>query len=178
MQPVGYRPRPVQHLDFTLFDQAQKQGACRRPRTPAPSKHITPYTNLFGHTDSAIYLRYQSFNMSSSFYPVETTGTITSTWVPLTTTFSAPASCSNLFREVGDVGGGTFMAYDPGYSTLNTSYTCNPSAAAIWWAQYTGTLTTDTTRIGIGPMVCPQSWSVVQTSIVDSSSTFSMCCPS
>lgn len=134
-------------------------------------------SNPAGHNLRASNLITLHNRMSASLYPLETTGTITSTWIPPTTAYSAPASCSNLFREVGPTGG-TLLAYDPNCHSLDSAYTCNPGPATLWWSQELSTSFIYTNRISIGPMVCPYSWSVVQTSILGSSSTFLMCCPS
>lgn len=116
--------------------------------------------------------------MTSSSYPIETNSGTVTTWVPLTTAFSAPQSCTTIFRDIGVSTGGTKQAYDPNYTSLDASYSCVPAPVSVWWSQWSESSSTYTTKIAIGPIVCPLNWSAVQTSVKDRTSTFSMCCPS
>jgi hypothetical protein len=111
---------------------------------------------------------------STTVYAMETnTGTIT-TWLPLPTPFLVTQKgCSTSFRDVNY----GMNAFDPNYSSLDPHYACMPAAASNWWNQPFSPEPTQTTILGIGPMVCPESWNVVQTSTKDMSSVFSMCCP-
>lgn len=72
---------------------------------------------------------------------------------------------------------GGIFAFDPNVSTLDQSYSCVPVAASNWWSQNGQSNTKYTTKLAIGPIVCPQDWVVVQSSTKDESSVYSMCCP-
>ena len=102
--------------------------------------------------------------MSMSTYSIEITGTVTSSWLPLTTAYAVPEVCTGIFRDVGKPGlhGGTLLGYDPNTASLAISIpitgadsACNPVQQTNWW---TGTVsTTGSQKIGIGPLVCPLS---------------------
>ncbi|KPI36168.1 uncharacterized protein AB675_8859 [Cyphellophora attinorum] len=115
---------------------------------------------------------------TSNDYAIETNAGIVTTWVPLSTTYSPTQACRTSFRGVYDGGSNDGLnAFDPNYSTLDSSYSCMPAAASVWWDQPVASDQTATTTLGIGPIVCPESWHVVQTSTKDVTSIFSMCCP-
>ncbi|KAK1533469.1 hypothetical protein CPAR01_10177 [Colletotrichum paranaense] len=111
-------------------------------------------------------------------YPAVTdeNGTVTS-FIALPTAFTPPTSCSTIYR----LNGFSLAAYDPGYGIdIDTRVRCAPPAVTTWWEQ--GRLGLNDgeghTAVSIGPLVCPERWVTVATSIKnDTSSTLAMCCP-
>ncbi|KAJ5833840.1 hypothetical protein N7474_002151 [Penicillium riverlandense] len=113
--------------------------------------------------------------MSNTLYPAEThSGTVTS-FIPLTTIWTAPAGCSGSFR----LDGPSLMAFDPGYGLdINTDVICDPPAMTTWWEQgLLGGGGAYKTEVSIGPLTCPDGYSTVASSVKDVSSTLAMCCP-
>lgn len=115
--------------------------------------------------------------MSATLYPAETNsgGTVTS-YIPLTTAYSASQGCSSSFR----LNGPSLMAFDPGYGIdIDTDVVCNPPAVTTWWNQGNlGGGGGSRTVASIGPLTCPAGFSTVVTSVKDQISTEAMCCPS
>ena len=110
-------------------------------------------------------------------HPPETgTATVTS-WVPLTTAFPYQSGCSTAYwARWGFSAGYNAVAFDPAYGTSVDSNTiCLPSAVTEWWDQGGSTSATITS---IGPIVCPEAYTTASTSILNSLSTFVVCCPS
>ena len=110
---------------------------------------------------------------SAISYPAETAaGTVTS-WLPVTTAWSAPAACSSLVWE----GYPPYLAVnDPGYGIyVDPGVRCLPSAATQWWEQNHNNY--GSTTFSLGPITCPMTYTTVTTSVQDSS-TFIACCPS
>ncbi|KAI5918707.1 hypothetical protein F4810DRAFT_558552 [Camillea tinctor] len=112
----------------------------------------------------------------TDIYPAETlSGTVTS-FIPLTTTFTPSAGCSDFFR----LNGPSLVAFDPGYGLdIDTNVRCLPSAVTTWWEQGRFGDASDGahTAVSIGPLTCPDKWPTVASSVKDSSSTLVMCCP-
>ncbi|KAF1827946.1 uncharacterized protein K489DRAFT_32124 [Dissoconium aciculare CBS 342.82] len=109
-----------------------------------------------------------------SISPKTQGGTVTS-FLPLTTTYTAPASCSSIFQLEGP----DLVAFDPAYALrVDSKVVCNPSAVTSWWLQaLLGVNTADHTDIQLGPLVCPSGWQTLASSVSDKSSTFAFCCP-
>lgn len=104
-------------------------------------------------------------------------GTFT-TWLPLTTQFTAPAGCDRLFWKVVT---DTLAVWDPGYALRipNMSITCQPAQVTTWWNSRDIWTNADlrATQYSIGPIVCPAAYTTA-TAVVDSSgSTLVACCP-
>ncbi|KIM95547.1 hypothetical protein OIDMADRAFT_59344 [Oidiodendron maius Zn] len=100
-----------------------------------------------------------------------TTTSPTTSWMPVTTAWSAPAACSSIIWGAH----APYLALnDPGYGlTVDPGLTCLPPPATTWWEQ-----NNTATAFSIGPtIVCPQAYTTAATSIKDSS-TFVACCPS
>lgn len=112
----------------------------------------------------------------TTVYPAVTSNGAVTSFVPLTTTFTPSTGCSEYFR----LNGPSLVAFDPGYGLdIDTNVRCLPSAVTTWWEQ--GRLGGDDeghTAISLGPLVCPDEWRTVASSIDDKSSTLAMCCPS
>ncbi|KAI1420124.1 hypothetical protein F5Y12DRAFT_792225 [Xylaria sp. FL1777] len=109
-------------------------------------------------------------------YPAVTSdGTITS-FLPLTTSFTPSAECSESYR----LDGPSLVAFDPGYGLdIDPLVRCGPSAVTTWWEQgRLGVGDEDHTVISLGPLICPHEWQTVASSVEDESSTVAMCCPS
>ncbi|KAK7455428.1 hypothetical protein Landi51_02632 [Colletotrichum acutatum] len=111
-------------------------------------------------------------------YPAVTddNGTVTS-FIALPTAFTPPTSCSTIYR----LNGFSLAAYDPGYGIdIDTRVRCAPPAVTTWWEQGRLGLNDGEGHIAvsIGPLVCPERWVTVATSVKnDTSSTLAMCCP-
>ncbi|KAI0595169.1 hypothetical protein F4775DRAFT_570407 [Biscogniauxia sp. FL1348] len=112
----------------------------------------------------------------TSIYPAESSsGTVTS-FIPLTTTFTPTAGCTDFFR----LNGASLVAFDPGYGLdIDSNVRCLPSAVTTWWEQGRFGDASDGahTAVSIGPLTCPDKWPTVASSVKDSSSTLAMCCP-
>lgn len=106
-------------------------------------------------------------------YPAVTVGGTVTSWLPVTTAWSAPAACSTLVWE----GYPPFLAVnDPGYGIyVDPGVKCLPSQATTWWEQDHSSY--GTTTFSLGPIVCPNAYTTATTSVLDSS-TFVACCPS
>ena len=113
----------------------------------------------------------------SSLYPAETdaTGGVVS-YVPLTTSYTPPASCSSVFH----LDGPSLMAYDPAYGIgVNTDVICGPPAVTSWWEQaLLGNPRSAHTALSLGPLICPEPFTTATTAIQRGSSTSVFCCPS
>lgn len=101
-------------------------------------------------------------------------GAVTS-FLALTTTFTVPSSCSNLFKDEGP----SIVAFDPSWGLdIRPQDVCQPRAVTTWWNQGNlGTGGNDRTAVSLGPLLCPQGFSTVASWASDSSSTQAMCCP-
>jgi hypothetical protein len=109
-----------------------------------------------------------------SVYPPETHGGIVTSWVPLTTAFAQSRGCEDLaWSVVLD----TLAVYDPGYGlTVDPNIRCVPPAVTTWWNQ-DRLGANSLTKLSIGPITCPSSYSTGTTIIENESSTFVACCP-
>ncbi|KAK4158586.1 hypothetical protein C8A00DRAFT_28598 [Chaetomidium leptoderma] len=111
----------------------------------------------------------------AAVYPPETNDDVATSWVPLTTTFTPSVGCESKFR----LNGMSLVAYDPGYGLdIDSRVKCAPPAVTTWWEQGRLGRGNDAghTAASLGPMICPNAWSTVATS-VKGSSTQAMCCP-
>ncbi|KAJ5628946.1 hypothetical protein N7490_011174 [Penicillium lividum] len=113
---------------------------------------------------------------SATTIPAQTDGSTITSFVPLTTVYTFPSSCSTKYR----LDGPSLMAFDPAYGIdVQTGVDCVPPAQTTWWESEVVTGTGDYTTVrSIGPIECPSDWSTLATSIKDSTSTAVMCCPS
>ena len=98
-------------------------------------------------------------------------------YIPLTTTFTAPASCTSLFWDSGP----SLQAFAPGYGlSIDLDAQCVPPAMTTFWNQ--GLLFPGGSRqhtvISAGPVVCPKGWTTADRSTSDSISVQINCCPS
>jgi len=111
----------------------------------------------------------------ASAYPADTSNGAVVRYIPLTTTFTPTQGCSRLFR----LNGPSLVAYDPGYGLdIDKRVVCQPSAVTSWWEQARlGVGDTDHTAVSLGPLICPDQWATVASSVKDESSTLHMCCP-
>ncbi|KIM95363.1 hypothetical protein OIDMADRAFT_34127 [Oidiodendron maius Zn] len=97
--------------------------------------------------------------------------TTTTSFLPLTTAWSAPSICTTVF-----LGGDWWNINDPQYGLwVDPGVLCLPPAATTWWDQTWAS--NSLTTWSLGPVVCPQAYSTVMTSMQDTS-TFIACCPS
>ncbi|KAH8601787.1 hypothetical protein B0O99DRAFT_680907 [Bisporella sp. PMI_857] len=115
---------------------------------------------------------------SAIFEPEETnSGTVTS-WIPLTTSFSAEPACSKAIylQRLGN-----FVAFDPFYVSLSADSTrCLPFEGTLWWNQAGTALNNVGLRqtSSIGPVACPAAFTTAFTLEFSDSSTKVACCPS
>ena len=112
----------------------------------------------------------------SIIYPAETNNGVVTSWIPLSTAWPSSSGCADSFR----LDGPSLMAFDPGYGlNVNPSVTCEPPEVTTWWEQglLGGGDSSGHTAVSIGPLVCPESFVTVATSIKNYSSTLAMCCP-
>ncbi|KPM41817.1 hypothetical protein AK830_g4751 [Neonectria ditissima] len=110
-------------------------------------------------------------------YTGESHSGVETTWIGLTTVYTASAECRSQYR----LNGPSLVAFDPGYGLdIDPSIICAPPAMTTWWEQ--GRLgranDQDNTVVSLGPMTCPKDWITVVTSVQDEISTLAMCCPS
>lgn len=104
------------------------------------------------------------------------TGTTTS-WLPMTTSPPIDRRCTDHLYSP-DGADHTLIAFDPRLEVA-ANITCLPREAAEWYTQKqlpfgatAGTLTS------LGPMVCPNAYTMASTSKKDDTSTMIFCCPS
>lgn len=116
----------------------------------------------------------------SMSYKAETHGDSVTSWIPLTTPFTAPSSCSSLFQLHGY---NELVAFDPGYGvSIDTQAICQPPAVTTWWLQdsifdQTGLLNTHTAW-SLLPFSCPSGFETAASSLVSGGeSTLAFCCP-
>ncbi|KAH8659231.1 hypothetical protein BGZ60DRAFT_531141 [Tricladium varicosporioides] len=116
-------------------------------------------------------------------HPPETNfGTVTS-FLPLSTAFPYKAGCSSSMwarLSIADI----VVAFDPGYGiTVDSAAVCMPPQATSWWEtewQKVSQLGHTMTVYSIAPIVCPEAYTTVGTSMVGVGgvSTLVACCPS
>lgn len=112
----------------------------------------------------------------TSLYPADTVSGVVMSFIPLTTVFTPPSSCSSIFR----LDGASYMAFDPGYGLdIDEKVICQPPAVTTWWEQDNlGNAATGHTAVSLGPLTCPQDWQTMESSVKDDLSTAAICCPS
>lgn len=107
---------------------------------------------------------------------------IVTSWLPITTFLPNPKCQSNAWAPNGLASATDWpYIYDPAYSAeLGNSLTCIPDAVTSWWGAGSKGPDGTTTSYSLGPVVCPESWVAVSSSILapESKSTSVICCPS
>ncbi|KAI0016764.1 hypothetical protein F4780DRAFT_661830 [Xylariomycetidae sp. FL0641] len=114
---------------------------------------------------------------TGTFYPAETSHDVVTSFLPLTTTYTPSPSCSGVYR----LNGPSLVAFDPGYGVdIDPSVQCAPPVMTTWWEQgrFGNGDQEGHTAVSIGPLICPDEWSTVASSVKDKTSTLAMCCPS
>lgn len=109
-------------------------------------------------------------------YAGEVNSGISTLWIELSTTYTAAESCKTKFR----LNGYDLVAFDPGYGLdIDPNVVCAPAAVTTWWEQGRVGRANDqgNSIISLGPMVCPNDWKTVATSVKSKISTLAMCCP-
>ncbi|KAF7913610.1 uncharacterized protein EAF01_000016 [Botrytis porri] len=94
------------------------------------------------------------------------------TWIPLTTVYPLIPKCTTELYSPNNLT--VIYAYDPNNNAEKFATRCWPSEARSWWNQVTSASTT----ISLGPFLCPEAYTVAVTTVVNSGSTLSGCCPS
>ncbi|TGO30407.1 hypothetical protein BPAE_0006g00170 [Botrytis paeoniae] len=109
----------------------------------------------------------------TSRYPAaEGTAGVVTTWLPLTTVYPIVPSCKTEFYSPNNLT--QIYAYDPNQNALTFATKCWPSEARSWWNQETSAAAITS----LGPFLCPEAYTVAVTTVVNSGSTLSGCCPS
>ncbi|KAK6615402.1 hypothetical protein H4I95_00554 [Botrytis cinerea] len=109
----------------------------------------------------------------TSRYPAaEGTAGVVTTWLPLTTVYPIVPSCKTELYSPNNLT--QIYAYDPNQNALTFATKCWPSEARSWWNQDTSAAAVTS----LGPFLCPEAYTVVVTTVVNSGSTLSGCCPS
>lgn len=136
-------------------------------------------------------------------YPPETVNGVVTSWIPLTTGWTDIPDCHNryvvysykrpampelvsdksIFTSFRTETYSAFVAYDPFWGMYVDKYQqCLPSEVQIWRSQISffdgGWLElSDSTKMSLLPLTCPDAWSTVATFIKLDISTQVMCCP-
>lgn len=104
---------------------------------------------------------------------------VPTTYIPLTTTFSAPLACSSQFVLPAITVNQAIFAFDPGHKVKDpTALDCSPEQAVEWWAQDAAQTSTG---IGGTTMICPNLYTTAYTTplfVDDKTKTLIACCPS
>ncbi|KAF5878472.1 uncharacterized protein Bfra_000638 [Botrytis fragariae] len=109
----------------------------------------------------------------TSRYPAaEGTAGVVTTWLPLTTVYPNVPSCKTELYSPNNLT--HIYAYDPNQNALTFATKCWPSEARSWWNQDTSAAAITS----LGPFLCPEAYTVAVTTVVNSGSTLSGCCPS
>lgn len=107
--------------------------------------------------------------------PPEIHSGVVTSWLPMTTPFSAAPECAGaIYSQQGD--GGQLIAFDPFYESIvpTFTYSCFPSQATEWYNQGTDPLETVTS---LGPFECPGGYVTAYTTQIANSVKVA-CCPS
>ncbi|KAI3324154.1 hypothetical protein HD806DRAFT_61599 [Xylariaceae sp. AK1471] len=118
----------------------------------------------------------KSSTAMTQLYPAETSSGVVTSFIPLTTVFTHSVDCSSYFRKNGP----SLVAFDPGYGLdIDSNVRCVPSAVTTWWEQGLFGESNDEghTAVSLGPLMCPDAWATVVSSIKNGISTHAMCCP-
>jgi len=110
-------------------------------------------------------------------HPPEVNAGVTTSWLPMSTPWVSIAGCESSFWKVIPT---VLAGWDPGYGTfVQPGLSCHPPQVTTWWDEnhlFTD-INTQATQFSLGPVVCPQAYSTVHTSVNDGASTFVACCP-
>ena len=123
--------------------------------------------------------------MSGTPSPITGVDGTTTFFLPLTTTFTPNVgdACSTLFVQPGPQETGLALyLLDPAYVTINSSISCQPSQADLWWHQgdhtsRTGSLSLSSTLLGGYSVACPSLYDTNVVSVINSQTTLIGCCP-
>lgn len=97
----------------------------------------------------------------------------TTYFYPLTTAFSYPDGCTNLFQKSDDDLVAFVIGLDSG---TGSGVACLPEILTAFQAvefPYRGPTLTS----ALGPFICPVNWQTMVTSTKDRTSTLALCCP-
>ncbi|KAH8696151.1 hypothetical protein BGW36DRAFT_428171 [Talaromyces proteolyticus] len=109
----------------------------------------------------------------SNYGPITSSGTVTS-YLPLTSAWSAPAQCSSLFLKAGD----NLFLNSPQYDqVVPGAPECNPPELSPWWYQSLDTASPTATLLGGYEFVCPAAYTTVFSWVTAETTTIG-CCPS
>lgn len=108
----------------------------------------------------------------STYGPVTTSGTVTS-YVPLTSAWSAPAKCSSLFLDWDRI----LYLNSPQYeNVVARAPACLPPQISPWWYQSLNTASPTLTLLGGYEFLCPEAYTTIYSVVLDSTTTIG-CCP-
>jgi hypothetical protein len=123
--------------------------------------------------------------MSGTPSPITGLDGTTTFFLPLTTTFTpnVGTACSTLFVQPGAQKTGLpLYLLDPNYAIVNSSISCQPAQANLWWHQSdqtsrTGSLSLSTTVLGGYSVACPSLYVTNAISVINPQTTLIGCCP-
>lgn len=103
----------------------------------------------------------------------ETNARTVTSWIPVTAAWPSQSGCAEALMDIG----GLIVAWDPKFGiSVNTNLDCLPPAATNWALQ-SDLGSQGNTISSLGPMVCPEAYYTVTTSVKDQDSTFAAYCP-
>jgi hypothetical protein len=103
---------------------------------------------------------------------------IVTSWLPVTSAWPVIAECATggIYTQQGGVGA-VAIADDPYFGlNINSSLTCLPPFATLWWGESASVPVL--THTSLGPLVCPGGYTPASTKVINAQSTFVACCPS
>ncbi|RDW73318.1 hypothetical protein BP6252_07225 [Coleophoma cylindrospora] len=109
-------------------------------------------------------------------HPAELNNGVWTSWLPVTTAWPANPTCSSaawVHYGIQATPGFWPYVYDPAYGqTVSSDLSCLPTEATQWLNGAT-TVSGVSTVYSLGPLVCPEAYTTVSTSINTGSSTYS-----
>jgi hypothetical protein len=119
--------------------------------------------------------------MTTTTHPAQLNSGVWTSWLPVTTAWPSNTACNTaIWARYGIQESRSFWPYiyDPAYGTLvaNTP-TCLPPEATSWWVDGVTGVKDVVTKYSLGPLVCPEAYTTISTSVVSGSSTSVICCP-
>lgn len=114
------------------------------------------------------------------YYAPSTTGTITTTWLPLTTTYlPSQGDCDSNFWAFQDPPNeDQIWAWLPDSPNHSWGLQCLPPAATLSYLAFQSFIYAADNIYSIGPFIgCPNRFTAVTTSIVSGTSSQTICCP-
>lgn len=117
--------------------------------------------------------------MSLTTFPPEIVSGTTTSWIPLTTPFTVPPSCSYAGTDSSTITSTIIFSntqvYDAkiGGVRVKVEVTCQPEQALSWW----NTASAKELLYSIGPLQCPVGYTTAKTSTITPGVIQVACCP-